>query len=168
MTEIALQPWTEDDLDLLRRANAPELMVHLGGPETEEQIVARHRRYVEGDTFTGQLYSIRLGREPVGTIGYWEKDWQGETVFETGWTVLPEFQRRGIAVAATRAVIEEARAAGGCRHLHAFPSVENDGSNGVCRKAGFTLLGTYDFEYPKGHWMRCNDWGFDLMAVVPV
>jgi RimJ/RimL family protein N-acetyltransferase len=161
---ITLEPWSEDDLDLLRRANAPELMVHLGGPETDEQVVARHKRYVAGDTFTGQMFSIRLvpGREPVGTVGYWEKEWLGETVWESGWTVLPEFQRRGIAVAGTLAVIDEARAAARHRYLHAYPSVDNTGSNGVCRKVGFTLLGEHDFEYPKGHLMRCNDWRFDL------
>jgi RimJ/RimL family protein N-acetyltransferase len=59
-------------------------------------------------------------------------------------------------------VIEVARAAGRFRYLHAFPSVENVGSNGVCRKAGFTLLGEHDFEYPKGHFMRCNDWRYEL------
>ncbi len=161
---ITLEPWAEDDLDLLRRANAPELMVHLGGPETDEQIVARHQRYLTGDTFTGQVYSIRLqpGGERVGTIGYWDKEWLGDKVWETGWTVLPAYQRRGIAVAATLAVIEVARAAGRFRYLHAFPSVENVGSNGVCRKAGFTLLGEHDFEYPKGHFMRCNDWRYEL------
>jgi hypothetical protein len=30
--------------------------------------------------------------EAVGSVGYWEKDWRGGTVFETGWSVLPERQ----------------------------------------------------------------------------
>jgi hypothetical protein len=31
-------------------------------------------------------------------------------------------------------------------------------SNGICRRVGFELLGEERFEYPKGHWMQCNDW----------
>jgi hypothetical protein len=27
-----------------------------------------------------------------------------------------------------------------------------------CLKAGFVRLGEYDFEYPPGNVMRCNDW----------
>lgn len=40
----------------------------------------------------------------------------------------------------------------------AYPRVDNESSNAVCRKAGFILLGARDFEYPPGHTMRCNDW----------
>jgi hypothetical protein len=36
----------------------------------------------------------------------------------------------------------------------------------VCRKAGFTLLGETEFEYPPGHLMRSNDWRLDLAAPV--
>jgi RimJ/RimL family protein N-acetyltransferase len=78
--------------------------------------------------------------------------------------VLPEFQGRGIAVAGTRQVIEAVRAERRHRYLHAFPSVENAPSNAICRKLGFELLEACDFEFPKGHWMRCNDWRLDLLA----
>ena len=50
------------------------------------------------------------------------------------------------------------------RFVHAFPSVDNAPSNAICRKAGFTLLGERDFEYPPGHPLRSNDWRFDLSA----
>jgi RimJ/RimL family protein N-acetyltransferase len=61
-------------------------------------------------------------------------------------------------------VIERARAERKHRYLHAFPSVENAPSNAICRKLGFELLGDQEFEYPKGHFMRCNDWRLDLSA----
>jgi hypothetical protein len=35
-------------------------------------------------------------------------------------------------------------------------------SNAICGKLGFTLLGAFDFEYPPGHPLRCNDWRLDL------
>ena len=98
----------------------------------------------------------------AGSVGYWHRDWQGEEVYEIGWMVLPEFQGRGIAAAATGKAIAHARADGGRRRIHAFPGVENVPSNAICRKIGFELAGEIDFEYPPGSTMRCNDWRLDL------
>ncbi|MFF0476671.1 GNAT family N-acetyltransferase [Streptomyces sp. NPDC004284] len=165
--QVLLEPWSEEDAGLLHALNAPELMGHLGGPETEEQLVRRHRRYVDlssDDTGAGRMFRIVLPPEKavVGSIGFWAQTWDGEPVYETGWSILPAFQGRGLATSATRAVITEARAAGPHRHLHAFPSTDNAASNAVCRKAGFELLGERDFEYPPGRPMRCNDWRIAL------
>ena len=161
--EVRLEPWSDADLPLLRANNTPEMMQHLGGPESEAKLLDRHRRYVEGNEMLRVV--LLPGGEVVGSTGYWQKDWQGEPVYETGWAVLPEYQGRGIAVAAVRAIVAKAAAEGTRRYLHAFPSVENAPSNGVCRKVGFELLGEYDFEYPPGHMMRCNDWRLDLSEV---
>src|ERR1041384_6105205 len=40
---VRLVPWAETDLPLLRRVNTPEMRRHVGGPETEEQVLSRHR-----------------------------------------------------------------------------------------------------------------------------
>ncbi|MEV4426919.1 GNAT family N-acetyltransferase [Streptomyces sp. R-07] len=167
LSSVRLEPWSEEDSGLLRALNAPGLMRHLGGPETEEQLVRRHRRYVDlsaDDTGAGRMFRIVLLPEEVvvGSIGFWAQTWDGEPVYETGWAVLPGFQGRGVATSATRALVAEARAAGLHRHVHAFPSADNAASNAVCRKAGFELLGERDFEYPPGRPMLCNDWRFDL------
>ena len=106
--------------------------------------------------------------ERAGLIGYWEHTEEhpggDETVWETGWAILPEFQGHGLATAAVQAVAKVASTAGSHRTLHAYPGVANASSNALCRKAGFTLLGDRDFEYPKGHWMTSNDWRVDLRA----
>ncbi|MET9799161.1 GNAT family N-acetyltransferase [Streptomyces sp. NPDC006368] len=164
---VRIEVWSERDFDLLRAANAPELMDYLGGPETEEQLVKRHQRYVDlsaARADEGRMFRIVLLPEevPVGVIGFWEQTWNGARVYETGWTVLPGFQGRGVATGATAQVIEEARAARKHRYLHAFPSVDNAASNAVCRKAGFELRGECDLEYPPGHPLRSNDWRLDL------
>lgn len=157
---VRVEPWSEGDLGLLRRLNAPELKTHVGGPESEEQVLDRHRRYlVPGD---GRMFRVEVDGVPAGSVGYWERSWQGEVVWEIGWGVLPEFQGRGVAAAAARATVAAARAEGTHRWLHAFPSVDHAASNAVCRKAGLALLGEADFEYPPGRWMRCNDWGVEL------
>ena len=48
--------------------------------------------------------------------------------------------------------------------MHAFPNVDNAPSNAICRKLGFDLLGPCEVEFPKGHFMTCNDWRLDLRA----
>jgi RimJ/RimL family protein N-acetyltransferase len=98
----------------------------------------------------------------AGSIGYWEHTEAGVTVWESGWAVLPADQGRGIAGRAIREIIRLASAERSHRSLHAYPAVENAPSNTACRKAGFTLIGPRRFEYPKGHWMICNDWSLDL------
>jgi RimJ/RimL family protein N-acetyltransferase len=98
----------------------------------------------------------------VGSVGYWTKEWREERVYEIGWMVVPEFQGRGMAVAATALAIELATHEAKHRFRHAFPNVENAASNAICRKLGFELLDACEFEFPKGHFMTCNDWRLDL------
>jgi RimJ/RimL family protein N-acetyltransferase len=161
---ITLRPWSDGDLWLLERLMGdPVMMAHLGGPETPEKIRERHARYCKMvDSSTEYMFVIVVGEQSAGSVGYWEKDWRDQSVWETGWSVLPEFQGQGLAAKGTLAVIEDARAQERHRYIHAFPSVDNAPSNAVCRKAGFTLLGDVEFEYPPGTIMRCNDWRIDL------
>jgi RimJ/RimL family protein N-acetyltransferase len=162
---IELRTWADEDLALLRRLNAPAMMEHLGGPESEEQLLRRHERYLTYATSsTAHVFSILLEptATPVGSVVYWEKTWRDETIFEMGWGVLPEYQGRGIAARAAAAVVSKARAERKHRFLHAFPGVANAPSNAICRKLGFELVEECEFEYPPGHRMRCNDWRIDL------
>jgi RimJ/RimL family protein N-acetyltransferase len=171
---IRLEPWSDADFPLLVRLNAPEMTEHLGGPETDEQLRRRHERYVaagrtsqvhdSGRTFAAYVYKVIFEADghAVGGVNFWEREWRGEDVYEMGWGVVPEYQGRGIASAAVSQAIELARGLRRRRAVHAFPSTENGPSNAICRKAGFELLGEAPFEYPKGHWMRCNDWRITL------
>ncbi|GIF71415.1 GNAT family N-acetyltransferase [Asanoa siamensis] len=158
---MKLVPWSDDDLPLLRKINTPEMRAHVGGPETEEQVVARHRRYLA--LTGGQMFRIAVDDAAAGSVAYWSRVWGDVPVYETGWNVLPAFQGRGVATAAVHAVIAAARADGRHRWLHAFPRVANAASNAVCRKAGFALVDETDFEYPPGHVMRSNNWRYDLL-----
>jgi RimJ/RimL family protein N-acetyltransferase len=167
--DIHLQPCSESALGLLRQINTPQMLHHLGGPEPEEKLLARHRRYlVMPETGLGCMFAVLLGDDMVGNIAYHQRDWQGEQIFETGWTVLPRYQGRGVATAAGNALIalvaEAARQPNAPRHLHAFPSVENPPSNALCNRLGFTRLGACDFEYPagSGNLMHSNNWRLDL------
>jgi hypothetical protein len=46
---IQLEAWTQADLSLLRQANTPEMMAHLGGTETQDKLLDRHRRHLQRD-----------------------------------------------------------------------------------------------------------------------
>ncbi|MFJ4090555.1 GNAT family N-acetyltransferase [Kitasatospora sp. NPDC089913] len=169
---LRLEAWTDSDLALLRLINTPEMRRHVGGPESEERMLVRHRRYLDFvPSGTGCMYRVVLETEEVpegvsvGSVGYAERAWQGGTVYEMGWNVLPPHRGRGIAAAAARAAVSAAARTARHRHLHAFPSVDHPASNAVCRRAGFTLVGETDFEFPPGRWMRSNDWRVDLAAV---
>ncbi|HEU0132574.1 MAG TPA: GNAT family N-acetyltransferase [Mycobacteriales bacterium] len=159
---VTLRTYGPDDLALLERGNAPELMTFLGGPETPEAVRARHERYASMPPEVGNQRVVLVGGEPAGFLAWWPREWRGEGVYEIGWKVLPEFGGRGVATAATRAGLAEARGDGRHRYVHAFPRTDNAASNAVCRRVGFTLLGECDFEYPKGFPIVSNDWRYDL------
>ncbi|WP_312473510.1 GNAT family N-acetyltransferase [Neobacillus sp.] len=163
--QVRIEPWGDADLALLRLINAPEMMEHLGGSETEEQILDRHKRYLEiGGRGTGRMFRIVLlsSLETVGSVGYWDSSWQKETVYEIGWSVLPTFQGRGIATEAVAEAITHASTEHKHRSIHAFPSINNPASNAICRKLDFLFIGECDFEYPPGSIMQCNDWRLEI------
>jgi len=95
---IQIKPWEDKDLDLLFQINQPEMMEHLGGPESKEEILNRHNRYLNLSD-KGCMFSIKLlpDFKTVGSVGYWQTVWNGESVYEIGWSVLPNFQGKGIA-----------------------------------------------------------------------
>ncbi len=162
---VRLEPWGADDLPLLRRlVGDPAMMEHLGGPESEEKIIERQARYERGGNGRGWVFKIVEDStgEPVGWVGYWERNWRDGDVWEIGWSVLPERQGRGFASVGTQQAIDHAREARKRRFVHAFPSVDNAPSNALCRKLGFTLVEECEFEFPKGSFMQCNDWRLDL------
>jgi RimJ/RimL family protein N-acetyltransferase len=161
---IQIKPWEEKDLDLLFRINAPEMMQHLGGPESKDQILNRHKRYLDLGS-RGCMYSITLlpELEAVGSVGYWQTTWNGESVYETGWSVLPSYQGNGIATMAVKLAIEEAAVENKYNYIHAFPSIDNPASNAICRKLDFEFISQCQFEYPPGNFMRCNNWRLNLI-----
>jgi RimJ/RimL family protein N-acetyltransferase len=164
--EIRLEPWAAGDLPLLRRLlGDPAMTAHLGGPESEETLADRQRRFERlGDSGEGRMFKVVDARTgtALGSVGYWRREWRGEGVFEAGWLVLPEFQGHGVAGAATRQAVARAAAERERRFLHAFPAVANAPSNALCRRLGFTLLEELDFAHPPGNILRCNDWRLDL------
>ena len=162
-TAVQLRPWSADDLPVLERNNAPEMTVHLGGPESPAKVRDRHDRYqrhwLEG---TAWMFTARVDDEPVGLVGYWNTTHEGRDVFECAYGILPEFQGRGLAAAAMQACLAHAALHGTRDDVYAYPKVTNGPSNALCERLGFVLEGEQDFEYPKGHPIRANAWRYAL------
>jgi RimJ/RimL family protein N-acetyltransferase len=167
--EVSVRPYAEGDRWLLERTlGDPTQMVHLNGPESAETIRKRHDRFLamSADPHAGCQFTILAGPlyTPAGNVGYWESEWNGKAGWEMGWFVLPEFQGRGIATKAARMVIDLVGRLQGARLVFAFPSVENQQSNAICRKLGFNLTEQVSSEYPAGskRLLRVNVWALAL------
>jgi GNAT superfamily N-acetyltransferase len=114
---VRIEPWGEDDLQLLEKLMGdPEMTAHLGGPESPEKIAERQTRYERSDSGMFRIVDGATG-EAVGSVGY----------------VIPAFQGRGIARMATAQAIAMARSESKHRFLHAFPSVDNPRRTGSAR-----------------------------------
>jgi RimJ/RimL family protein N-acetyltransferase len=158
--DIRLRPWGAGDLPLLERLLGDAAMTaHQGGPESPIELRRLHNDYLALRPPMGRMFAIMVdgGESPAGSVGYWLSDRSGETAWELGCSVLPEFQGRGIG---TRALLlapvsawQDSR-----RPIHAFPSVDNDPSNAMCARAGFRLAGETDVEYRPGQLMRVCHW----------
>jgi RimJ/RimL family protein N-acetyltransferase len=111
--DVRIEPWDERDLPLLKRTlGDPEMTRFVGGPEDDEKLAERQGRFERlAETGAGQMFKIvdEATGEAVGSVGYWDSESRGEDVYEMGWFVLPEFQGRGVATAATTHVIERLR-----------------------------------------------------------
>lgn len=160
---VTLETWSAGDIDILERCNTLEVKRYIGGPETPEKLLDRHRRYLD-EAIPGETRMFRISYDGLGagSIGYWERRWRGGPVHETGWAVVPDLHGRGIAGRAAALLIEVLRGERRHRYLHAFPAPDNAASNAICRKLGFELMAECDFEYPPGNVMRSNDWRLDL------
>lgn len=163
-TTVTIEPCGTGDLPLLERLmGEPRMTEHLGGPESPDKLRDRQGRYErpEGGDRMFKMVEPPSGAG-VGSVGFWMKEWRGGQVYEVGWMVVPEFQGRGIAVAATRQAIKLAQHDNKHRFMHAFPNVDNAPSNAICRKLCFERMGPCEYEFPRGHFMSCNDWRPDL------
>lgn len=138
----------------------PRVMAELGGPWTAEEARAAHRRRMATIANDGNWWFVILPEgehSPVGTIGVWASEIDGEAVSEAGWMILPEHQGKGHASEALRVLIELAREDGKWGDIHACPGATNAPSNALCRKLGFELLGTVMADYADRHF-ECNHW----------
>lgn len=162
LLRMLLREWSALDLPVLERCRTEPAMVdHLGGPEDAAGIARRQARYEQPGSHQFAIIDPRSGLG-AGWVGFWEREWMDEQVYEVGWAVLPEFQGQGLATAGVVEVATLAALLGDRSAMHAYPFVENGPSNAVCRKAGFRLRAEVPFEFPAGNPVRVNDWRLEI------
>lgn len=160
---VTIRPYAQSDLALLESLlGDAEAMRFLGGPEAPDALRARHARYLASDPDANALFTVLVEGVPSGWVGVWEADVGGETVWEIGWHVLRAVQGAGVATAAARLALDEARGRGRHRYADAFPALGNEASNALCRRLGFADIGETEVEYPKGRLMKARHWRLDL------
>ena len=142
---MILRDVTIGDVDAYVRMRCdPAMMNELGGPQRRETIDAKVRKDVESverdQAWICMIVPDASRPEAVaGSVVLWSHS--DDAISEIGWMVLPEFQNRGIAKAATKALLVRARDDGRWGLIHAFPGVNNAPSNALCRSLGFQLVG---------------------------
>jgi RimJ/RimL family protein N-acetyltransferase len=158
---MELRPLTRKDLRLYERIYTdPRMWAELGGV-LEQDIAAKLERdvaSVEADRHWVLVIVTDQGNT-AGTVSLWGHEWEGETIDEIGWMVLPEAQGLGLAGAAVAEALRRAAEATRWQLLHAFPATTNAPSNALCRKHGFALRGPIDYLYRErtlcvNHWVR--------------
>lgn len=163
---MRLRDITMADLNLYESMlTDPRMMSELGGPLPRDGLAAKLRGIVD-DVESGTVWYFVIvpkddGVSGAGTICVWDHAWNGQTISEIGWMVVPEHQGRGLATEAVRSVLSRARSEGRWGVIHAFPGVDNGPSNAICRKSGFVEIEQLDFEY-AGRPIRGNHWVLDL------
>jgi RimJ/RimL family protein N-acetyltransferase len=169
---VLLRDVETGDLDTYVRLRCdPAMMVNLGGPlprDGIEQKVQRDAREAAADIAWIKMIipDESVPELAAGTVTLWSHEPDaGGLISEIGWMVLPEFQGRGLAKYATRALLERARHDGRWGLVHAFPATTNAPSNGICRSLGFRHAGEQDTTFAvrvlrTSHWLI--DPGADL------
>ena len=140
---LTLRRFTEDDAALMLAVwNDPDFVRHVGdrGIHTVDQargalasgILAMYRDHGYGP----YCVATKEGDEPLGICGLFLRDYLDDP--DVGFAVLPEFCRKGYALEAALAVLDEAKTMGLDR-VTAIVSPENVASIGLIEKLGLSL-----------------------------
>jgi RimJ/RimL family protein N-acetyltransferase len=162
---IELRPLTLDDRSFYERIYTdPRMWAELGGVVEQDMTAKLERDVASVEADRHWVFVIVIGDgAAAGTVSLWDHEWQGETIDEMGWMVLPEHQGRGLASAGVAEALRRADEAARWQLLHAFPATTNAPSNALCRKHGFALRGPLDFTY-RARSLRVNHWVRDGLS----
>ena len=170
MTYMPIAPTTTGSL--ANASPSPTLRLDAWGPGDEgllEQLTGRsdvsdiQRRYEQlngsGEGWMYKIVELATG-SAVGCVGYWERTWHGDKIYETTLSVLPGSRGRGIETEASSRVVEVAKSEFGPRFLHAFTPVDDAWSNDLYRRLGFESAGSFEDDAA----ILYTDWRLDLFA----
>ena len=90
---------TEKDVELrLRMETDPRMMAELGGPRPREDTERAHAKSL-ALAAEGKCWPLKVipdgSTSPAGGVAIFPSSHDGETIWEIGWMILPEFQHPG-------------------------------------------------------------------------
>lgn len=160
--DVTLRVWGDDDGALLAALNTPGMTEHLGGPESDDDLVERHERYLRlNASEEAAMRVVEVDGIAAGSIGFWEAEDDGVPVYEAGWSILPAFQGRGVARTALGAILRLAAERGDRGAVVAYPAIDNAPSNALCRRAGFEERGVGRMPWRGGE-LTFRTWVLDV------
>ena len=162
---IELRPLTLDDLAFYERTYTdPRMWAELGGVVEQDMTAKLERDVASVETDRHWVLVIVIGDGmAAGTVSLWDHEWQGETIDEIGWMVLPEHQGRGLASTGGRRGAEAGGRGSALAAAARVPGDDNAPSNALCRKHGFALRGPLEYTY-RGRSLRVNHWIRDRLS----
>jgi GNAT superfamily N-acetyltransferase len=98
---MQLRPLTREDRRLYEHIyTEPRMWTELGGVLDQDMAAKLERDVasVEADRHW-VLVIVTNDGTAAGTVSLWDHEWEGKTIDEIGWMVLPEHQGRGLASA---------------------------------------------------------------------
>ncbi len=162
--DVTLRRWGADDLAVLKRVNTPEMTRFLGGgDETDEVLAERHAEYLDlWESGEVRMFRIEVDGEASGYAGWWEEVHDGMPVYEVGCVVEPQWHGHGVASAALSELVRLAATTGDRHLIVGYAHVDNEASNALCRRVGFSLVGTGSYPLDDGEDpLSVNVWMID-------
>ena len=99
------------------------------------------------------VWDIRLSGQPETTVGNLSfKGLTADGMAEIGYGISPEYEGRGYATEAVRAMVEWAAAQAGVKRIEAETELDNCASQRVLEKVGFVRTGEIGEEGPRYYW----------------
>jgi RimJ/RimL family protein N-acetyltransferase len=141
---LRLRVFRESDFPVYEQwAARMEIMRYLGGKTFDRIQAWRHMAYLIGHwEMRGYGYYAveeKATGELVGRVGF--TDHPGWPAFELGWTIAPEFQRRGYATEAARMLLQYAFTELDQPRVTSLIHPDNQPSIGVAQKLGQRVEG---------------------------
>ena len=162
---LVLREWRDEDYEPFAALSAdPHVMRFYSRPLADRAAsdawIHRMRQHNDEHGFAYWAVELPEAAGLIGAVGMSRVSSPGlpfAPAVEIGWRLAPAYWRRGYAVEAARAVLDDAFGRLGLEEIVAFTVPANEGSRRVMERLGMTRNNSDDFDrpsLPEGHALR--------------